>query len=97
MQLENSEGRVNLSGSIPKRAFSSVETKPDERLYEICIILKDVQGAIAETAKVLAEHNINIVAGSLFRLPGRPRLGAWTLFIDVSRLTENVDVIKERR
>jgi predicted hydrocarbon binding protein/predicted amino acid-binding ACT domain protein len=73
-----------------------VETKPGERLYEICIVLRDVQGAIAETAKVLAEHNVNIIAGSLFRLPGRPGLGAWTLFVDISKLAQDVNALRER-
>jgi predicted hydrocarbon binding protein/ACT domain-containing protein len=86
---------VDLSASIPKRAFSLVETKPNEELYEVCIILKDVRGAIAETAKVLADNNVNIVAGSLFRLPERLGLGTWTLFIDVSKATRNINELTE--
>ena len=60
---------------LPKKTFSMVEKKPGEKLYEVCIILKDVRGAIAKTAKVLADANVNIKTGALFYIPSNPELG----------------------
>jgi len=75
-----------------------VEVEPDESLYEICIILKDTPGALAETARVLANACINIKTGSIFYLPGSSKLGAWTSFIDTSRAKSDLsDIVKELR
>jgi hypothetical protein len=35
-----------MEDSIPKRVFTFVETKPSEKIYEICIALNDVRGAV---------------------------------------------------
>lgn len=87
-----------LLKTLPKRDFSVVEVEPGENLYEICIILKDVPGALAETAKVLADAHINIKTGSIFYLPGSSKLGAWTSFIDVSKAKRDInDITKELR
>lgn len=81
---------------LPKRTFSMVEKKPGEKLYEVCIILKDVRGAIAKAAKVLADANVNIKTGALFYIPSNPELGAWTSFIDVSKATLSIQDLEKR-
>jgi len=87
-----------LPKTLPKRDFSVVEVEPGENLYEICIILKDAPGALAETAKVFATAHINIKTGSIFYLPGSSKLGAWTSFIDISKAKSDVsDIVKELR
>lgn len=87
-----------LPKTLPKRDFSVVEVEPGENLYEICIILKDVLGALAETAKVLANTHSNIKTGSIFYLPNGSKLGAWTSFIDISKAKNGInDIEKELR
>jgi predicted hydrocarbon binding protein len=87
-----------LPATLPKRDFSVVEVEPGENLYEICIILKDVPGALAETAKVLANTHTNIKTGSIFYLPDGSKLGAWTSFIDISKAKNGInDIEKELR
>ena len=72
------------------------EVKTGEKLYEVCIILKDVRGAIAEAAKVLADANVNIKTGALFYIPGKQELGTWTSFIDISKATLNIQDIEKK-
>lgn len=83
----------------PKRVFTLVETNPGDEIYELCITLKDVPGAIAKTAQVLSDANINIKTGSLFYGPEGREKGFWTSFIDVSKSTvkleELIDKLKE--
>jgi predicted hydrocarbon binding protein/predicted amino acid-binding ACT domain protein len=81
---------------FPKRTFSMEEVKPGEKLYEVCIILKDVRGAIAEAAKVLADANVNIKTGALFYIPGKQELGTWTSFIDISKATLSIQDLKKK-
>jgi len=81
---------------IPKRTFSLEEAKPDEKLYEVCIILKDVRGAIAKAAKVLADANVNLKTGALFYIPGKSELGAWTSFIDISKATLSIQDLEKK-
>jgi len=81
---------------LPKRTFSMEEVKPGEKLYEVCIILKDVRGAIAKAAKVLADANVNIKTGALFYIPGNPELGAWTSFIDVSKAKLSIPNLEKK-
>lgn len=82
-----------LPKALPKRDFSVVEVGHGENLYEICIILKDVHGALAETAKVLSDAHINIKTGSIFYLPGSSKLGAWTSFIDTAKAKNDINEI----
>jgi len=72
------------------------EVRPGEKLYEVCIVLKDVRGAIAKAAKVLADANVNIKTGALFYIPSNPELGAWTSFIDVSKATLSVKDLEKK-
>jgi len=44
----------------PKRAFTFVESRPDEDIYEIRVTLKDVPGALAKAASLVAEAGINV-------------------------------------
>ena len=69
--------------------------EPGENLYEICIILKDVPGALAETAKILANARINIKTGSIFNLLSSSKLGAWTSFIDISKAKTDINNIEK--
>jgi predicted hydrocarbon binding protein len=85
-----------LFSEFPKRTFSMVEVGPSEKLYEVCIILKDVRGAIAKAAKVLADANVNIKTGTVFYVPGNPELGAWTSFIDISKATLSIQDLEKK-
>jgi len=85
-----------VSATVPKRAFSVEEVKPGERIWEMCIILKDTKGALAKVANVLAEANVNIKTSSLFYLPDRGDMGAWTSFIDVSKATRSVPELEKK-
>jgi len=85
-----------MFSEFPKRTFSMEEVKPGEKLYEVCIILKDVRGAIAKAAKVLADANVNIKTGAVFYIHGKPEIGTWTSFIDISKATLRIhDLEKE--
>ena len=50
----------------PKRAFTFVESKPDEDIYEIRVTLKDVPGALAKAASLVAEAGINVKTSIVF-------------------------------
>ena len=52
--------------SIPNGAFSLEEMKPDERVYEVRVLLKDVPGALAKVGEMLADANVNLKTGSAF-------------------------------
>lgn len=66
------------------------EAKPGEKLYELSVLLKDVKGAVADVAKLLAESDVNLKTGSLFYVPGKQEVGCWTTFIDVSKCTKSI-------
>jgi ACT domain-containing protein len=51
---------------VPKRVFTFLDMKPSEEIYEICITLKDVHGAVAETARVLSDTRVNLRNSILF-------------------------------
>ena len=72
------------------------EVKPGEKIWEVCIIIRDTKGALAKVANVLAEANVNIKTGALFYLPGRSGIGSWTSFIDVSKATQSVPEMEKR-
>lgn len=80
---------------VPKRVFTLEEAKPDEEIYEMCITLKDVPGALAKAAKVLADANVNVKMGSSFYAPGHPGVGFWSSFIDVSKATRSTLQLEE--
>lgn len=84
-----------MSTTIPKRAFSLVEAKEGEKIYELCIILKDAKGALAKTAKVLSDANINIKTASLFYLPKHSDVGSWTCFVNVSKAERSIHELRE--
>lgn len=84
-----------MENLIPKMAFTFIESKPDEEIYEICIALKDVCGAVAKTTKVLSDAKVDIRTSTLFIAKGSTGLGYWTPFIDVSKATEGIKEIEE--
>jgi ACT domain-containing protein len=51
---------------VPKRVFTLLNEKPGKEIYEICITLKDVRGALSETARVLSDANANIRTSIFF-------------------------------
>ena len=80
----------------PKRAFTFVESKPDEDIYEIRVMLKDVPGALAKASSIVAEAGINIKTSIVFStLPAEER-GFWTAFIDVSRSKIQIDELTKK-
>ena len=80
---------------LAKRLYSIDRLKPGESPHQICIVLKDVPGALANAAKVLANANINIKTGSSFYVNEHPNAGVWSCFVDVSRATKSLDDIKK--
>ena len=85
-----------MFSEFPKRTFSMEEIKPGEKLYEVCIILKDVRGAIAKAANVLAGANVNIKTGALFGIPSKPEIGTWASFIDISKATMSIPDLEKK-
>ena len=87
-----------MENSVPKNAFAYVKVRPSEELYEICIMLKDTHGAVAETAKVLSDAYVNIRTSILFDAIEKEKVGYWTSFIDVSKAAKDiVQIEKELR
>jgi len=87
--------RINLSAFHPKRAFTLIESRQNEEVYEICVLLKDVQGAVAKTAKTLVDANVNIRTGILFDAVEYEGRGYWTAFIDVSKASKTVQQLEK--
>lgn len=69
--------------------------KPHEKLYEVCIILKDVPGALGQVASLLTDAGVNLKTGSVFYVPGQPGTGSWASFIDISKATQNIHELKQ--
>lgn len=80
---------------IPKRAFTLLNEKPGEEIYEICITLKDVRGALSETARVLSDVNANIRTSILFDAAEKNGIGYWTSFVDMSKAVKDIKQIKK--
>jgi len=76
---------------IPKKVFTLEEVAPGEKLYQICISLKDVPEALAETAKVLADANAQIKTGAIFEVPEYHGTRFWSTFIEVSKATKGIE------
>ena len=70
---------------IAKRLYSLDVFRLGEWLYQICIILRDVPGALAKVCRVLADANVNIKTSSSFYVDEYPEAGVWSAFIDVSK------------
>lgn len=84
-----------MENSIPKRAFTLVETKPSEDIYEICVTLKDVYGAVSKTANVLSDARVNIRTSILFDAVEKNSVGYWTSFVDLSKAIKDIKQIEE--
>ena len=68
---------------------------PGEKLYEVCVLLKDVPGALAKTAKAFADAKVNIKAESSFYVPSYEDVCFWTAFLDISKATRDINGLKE--
>jgi len=79
---------------IPKRLYSVDVIRPGEQLHQICIVLRDVPGALAKAARVLADANINIKTSSSFFVTEYPNAGVWSSFIDVSNATKSLEDVE---
>jgi predicted hydrocarbon binding protein len=84
-----------MVGSIPKKVFTLDEVEPGEKCFQLCIVLKDVQGALAKAAKLLANAKVNIKTGSTFYLPEYPNAGIWSSFVDFSKATKSPQEVLE--
>ena len=80
---------------IPKRVFTFLNMKPSEEIYEICITLKDVHGAVAETARVLSDAHVNLRNSILFDAVEKSGAGYWTSFVDLSKAVMDIRQIEE--
>jgi len=83
-----------MEGFVPKRAFTFIETRPDEEVYEIRITLKNIRGAVSKTAEVLSEAHVNILTSILFDAVEKSNVGYWTSFIDLSKALKNIGQIE---
>jgi predicted hydrocarbon binding protein len=79
---------------VPKRVFTFLNTRPDESIYEICITLKDVHGAVSKTAKVLSDAHVNLRNSVLFDAVEKEGSGYWTSFVDLSKAVRNIREIE---
>lgn len=87
-----------MMGVIPKKLFTLDEVKPGEKCVQICLVLKDVPGALAKATRLLAEAKVNVKTGSTFYLAEYPNAGIWSSFVDFSRATKNPqEVLEELR
>lgn len=79
---------------IPKRLYSLDEVRPGEKSHQVCVLLKDIPGALAKVASVMADANINIKTGSTFYIKELENAGAWSSFIDVSKATKSIEEVE---
>jgi len=84
-----------MMDDIPKKVFTLDEVKPGEKCVQICLILKDVPGALAKAARLLADARANVKTGSTFYLPEYPSAGIWSSFVDFSRATKSPQEVFE--
>jgi len=84
-----------LLRTIPKKVFSLEEVKAGEKLYEVCVILKDVPGALAKVAKLFADANVNIKTSTSFYVPSYLEVGFWSSFIDISKAKQSIDELEK--
>jgi predicted hydrocarbon binding protein len=84
-----------MENFVPKRVFTLLNKKPSEEIYEICITLKDVHGAVSETAKVLSDAYVNLRTSILFDAVEKSGVGYWTSFLDLSKAVKDVRQIEE--
>ena len=80
--------------NVPKRLYSLDAFRLGEWLYQICIVLRDVPGALAKASKILADANINVKMSSSFCVDEYPGAGIWSAFIDVSKATKSLTEIE---
>jgi len=84
-----------MGNYVPKRAFTFVEAKPGEKIYELCITLRNIRGAVAKTAQLLSEANVNILSSMLFDAVERGDVGYWTSFVDLSKALKDGEQIED--
>jgi predicted hydrocarbon binding protein len=80
---------------VPKRIFTFFNMRPGEEIYEVCITLKDVHGAVAETARIFSNAHVNIRNSILFDAAERSGTGYWTSFVDLSKAVMDIRQIEE--
>jgi len=71
---------------VPKKVFTLDDVGSEEKSHQICIVLRDVPGALAKAAKVLANANINVKTSSTFYLAEYPNAGVWALWSGFERI-----------
>ena len=85
-----------MLSQVPKRIYSIEEVKSGERLYEVCIVLRDTQGSITKSFKIFEDANVNIKTGSIFYVPDKKKIRALTFFIDISNATLKIEDIEKK-
>jgi predicted hydrocarbon binding protein len=83
-----------LKTLYPKKVFTFLETKPEEKVYEVRIHLKNVREALAKVTKIMADANVSIETGALFYPTKDHQTGFWTLFIETSNSTKNLKMLE---
>ncbi|MDH5482792.1 MAG: hypothetical protein OEY22_07940 [Candidatus Bathyarchaeota archaeon] len=56
--------------SIPKKVFTLAETNPGDKIYEVCVTLRNVCKAVAATVKAFSGAKADVDASALFILEG---------------------------
>jgi predicted hydrocarbon binding protein/predicted amino acid-binding ACT domain protein len=82
--------------NIAKKVYSLDELRPGEKPHQICVVLKDVPGALAKATKVLADANINIKTSSTFYVAEYPKAGVWSAFLDISKATKSLQEVETK-
>lgn len=80
---------------VPKRAFTLLNARPNEKIYEMCVTLKDVHGAVSKTANVLSNAHVNLRTSILFDAVEKSGIGYWTSFVDLSKAVMDIKQIEK--
>lgn len=84
-----------MENLVPKRAFTLLNAKLGEEIYEICIKLMDIPGAVSEVARTLSQANVNLRNSVLFDAVEENGVGYWTAFADLAKATANTKQLEE--
>jgi len=84
-----------MSVLIPKKVFAMEMVGSGEKLYEVCVFLKDVPEALAKATKVLSNLNANIKTGAIFDVPDYPGIRFWSTFVEISNVAKGIEGLVE--
>jgi prephenate dehydratase len=84
---------IMLIGDLDRREIRIVPfADPEANLVELQITLKDIPGALAKAATILADNNIDLLT-SQSRTLRRGKSAEWIVIADISKADESIDKI----